>query len=165
MNKHSRYLAEIGARGGRKSRRTLDPDTARAMVRVREARRAFRRYRDECFATVAADREIGQEDVAWVAEHLIRLGSSEARKVGSRLAGVRASMPAADDTLQEADAVRVAAIRRERPAERLRQVLDLSESMRALSLAGLQRRYPNRSDLELVELLIGYKLSKGARTQ
>ncbi len=41
-----RYLARIGARGGRKSRRTLDAETARAMVRVREARRAFRRYRD-----------------------------------------------------------------------------------------------------------------------
>ena len=33
------YLAEIGRRGGRKSRRALDPETARAMVRVREARR------------------------------------------------------------------------------------------------------------------------------
>ena len=36
------YLAEIGRRGGRKSRRALDPETARAMVRVREARRARR---------------------------------------------------------------------------------------------------------------------------
>ena len=38
-----RYLAEIGARGGRKSRRVLDPETARAMVRAREARRIVRR--------------------------------------------------------------------------------------------------------------------------
>jgi hypothetical protein len=29
------YLAEIGRRGGTKSRRTLDPDAARDMVRVR----------------------------------------------------------------------------------------------------------------------------------
>jgi hypothetical protein len=38
------YLAEIGRRGGRASRRTLDPEQARAMVRVREARRAYRRF-------------------------------------------------------------------------------------------------------------------------
>jgi hypothetical protein len=32
------YLAEIGTTRGRKSRRTLDPETARQMVRVRGAR-------------------------------------------------------------------------------------------------------------------------------
>jgi hypothetical protein len=37
-----RYLAEIGRRGGTKSRRTLDPETARAMVRARELSRAMR---------------------------------------------------------------------------------------------------------------------------
>jgi hypothetical protein len=42
MSKIRRYLAEIGARGGRKSRRKLDPETAREMVRVREAKRAER---------------------------------------------------------------------------------------------------------------------------
>ena len=42
MSKIQRYLAEIGGRGGRKSRRTLDPETARQMVRVREAKRAER---------------------------------------------------------------------------------------------------------------------------
>jgi hypothetical protein len=34
------YLAEIGRRGGIRSRRVLDPETARRMVRIREARRA-----------------------------------------------------------------------------------------------------------------------------
>jgi hypothetical protein len=38
------YLAEIGRKGGRKSRRTLTPDAARRMVAVREARRAYRRF-------------------------------------------------------------------------------------------------------------------------
>lgn len=38
------YLAEIGRRGGRKSRRTLDPETAREMVRAREARRFQAEY-------------------------------------------------------------------------------------------------------------------------
>lgn len=37
------YLAEIGRRGGIKSRRTLEPETARRMVAIREARRAARR--------------------------------------------------------------------------------------------------------------------------
>ena len=37
------YLAEIGRRGGIKSRRVLAPETARRMVAIREARRAVRR--------------------------------------------------------------------------------------------------------------------------
>ena len=37
------YLAEIGRRGGIKSRRTLEPDVARRMVEIRQARRAARR--------------------------------------------------------------------------------------------------------------------------
>jgi hypothetical protein len=57
-------LAEIGARGGRKSRRTLSPETARAMVRVREARRAFRRYRTMCFWSYRPDLDIREADVA-----------------------------------------------------------------------------------------------------
>jgi len=48
------YLAEIGHRGGRKSRRHLSSDDARDMVRVREALRIFRlselieEYRERC---------------------------------------------------------------------------------------------------------------------
>jgi hypothetical protein len=48
------YLARIGQKGGRKSRRQLSSETARDMVRVREARRLFRldrlieEYRDQC---------------------------------------------------------------------------------------------------------------------
>lgn len=36
-----RYLAEIGRRGGTRSRRTLSAEDARRMVRIREARRAM----------------------------------------------------------------------------------------------------------------------------
>ena len=57
------YLAEIGRRGGRKSRRTLDPETARAMVRVREARRAYRKYNATCFWSYRKDLSIGLTDV------------------------------------------------------------------------------------------------------
>jgi len=43
MSSLRKYLAEIGRRGGIKSRRALDPETARRMVAIREARRAARR--------------------------------------------------------------------------------------------------------------------------
>jgi hypothetical protein len=80
-----RYLAEIGARGGRRSRRRLDPDQARAMVRVREARRAFRRFRSTCFWSYRPDLVIGAEDVSWVAERLMKHGNREAWRVGAKL--------------------------------------------------------------------------------
>lgn len=79
------YLAEIGRRGGRKSRRELDPDTARAMVRVREARRAYRRFHAACFWSYRPDLEIGMDDVEWVAERLMRNGNREAWEIGRRL--------------------------------------------------------------------------------
>lgn len=80
-----RYLAEIGRRGGQRSRRTLDPETARNMVRVREARRAYRRFHASCFWSYRPDLEIGLDDVAWVAETLIKHGNLEAREVARRL--------------------------------------------------------------------------------
>lgn len=85
MEDIKRYLARIGARGGRRSRRVLDPDTARSMVRVREARRAFRRFRTMCFWSYRPDLEIGPDDVAWVAEQLMRHGNREAWAAGARL--------------------------------------------------------------------------------
>ena len=79
------YLAEIGRRGGQKSSRTLDPDTARNMVRVREARRAYRRFRTSCFWSYRSDLTIGMDDVDWVAETLMRNGNREAWRIGRRL--------------------------------------------------------------------------------
>ncbi len=79
------YLSEIGSRGGRKSRRVLDPETARSMVRVREARRAFRRFYTTCFWSYRSDLEIGIADVPWVAEQLMKYGNREAWRVGTRL--------------------------------------------------------------------------------
>jgi len=80
-----KYFAEIGRRGGQKSRRTLDPDTARNMVRVREARRAYRRFRTSCFWSYRPDLAIGMDDVDWVAETLMRNGNREAWIIGRRL--------------------------------------------------------------------------------
>lgn len=79
------YLAEIGRRGGRKSRRTLSPDEARRMVRVREARRAYRRFHAQCFWSYPPDLVIGVDDVTWVAEQLMRNGGDEAWAVGEKL--------------------------------------------------------------------------------
>ncbi|HEX7024780.1 MAG TPA: hypothetical protein VF187_08190 [Gemmatimonadales bacterium] len=85
MSDVRRYLAEIGARGGRRSRRVLAADTARSMVRVREARRAFRRFRVMCFWSYRPDLVIGAADVPWVAEQLMKYGNREAWVVGARL--------------------------------------------------------------------------------
>lgn len=85
MSDIKEYLARIGAKGGRRSRRTLDPDTAREMVRIREARRAFRRFHALCFWSYRPDLEIGKDDVAWVAEQLMKHGNREAWEVGVKL--------------------------------------------------------------------------------
>ncbi|MEP6778648.1 MAG: hypothetical protein ABJC26_02070 [Gemmatimonadaceae bacterium] len=81
----SDYLASIGRKGGTKSRRTLTPDDAKRMVRIREARRAFRRFRARCFWSYRADLHIGADDVSWVAVQLMRNGDREAWLVGEML--------------------------------------------------------------------------------
>jgi hypothetical protein len=55
------------------------------MVRVREARRAFRRYRTTCFWSYRPDLEIGIEDVRWVAEQLMKRGNRDAWEAGAKL--------------------------------------------------------------------------------
>lgn len=79
------FLSRIGKKGGQASRRTLDPETARRMVRLREARRAFRKYRTQCFWFVAPEFKVGFEDIDWVAEQLMKHGNRETWLVGSRL--------------------------------------------------------------------------------
>ncbi len=79
------YLAEIGRRGGLKSRRVLHPETARSMVKVREARRAFRRFHASCFWSYRPDLVIGVADVAWVADQLMRHGNRDAWRIGRSL--------------------------------------------------------------------------------
>ncbi len=79
------YLAEIGRRGGTKSRRTLDPDTAREMVRVREARRAYRTYYPSCFWSYRHDLTITRDDIPWVAEQLRKHGDRAAWLIAAKL--------------------------------------------------------------------------------
>jgi hypothetical protein len=86
MNRSVReWLSEIGRRGGRRSRRVLAPETAREMVRLREARRAYRRFHTECFWSFDPAYRIRAADIEWVAEHLKKHGGREAWIVGSRL--------------------------------------------------------------------------------
>lgn len=85
MESVKQYLASIGKRGGTKSRRTLDPVTARDMVRVREARRAYRTYYASCFWSYRKDLVISRDDVPWVAEQLRKHGNREAWMLAAKL--------------------------------------------------------------------------------
>jgi hypothetical protein len=86
MNRAIRdYLAEIGRRGGAKSRRRLHPDTARAMVRVREARRAVHKFRTQCFWSCDPAYVVTARDVTWVSEQLMKYGGRDAWETGARL--------------------------------------------------------------------------------
>lgn len=79
------YLAAIGRRGGRVSRRKLDSETARDMVRVREARRAFRDFHASCFWSYDPAFRPTLSDVRWVAEQLMRHGGRRGWEIGARL--------------------------------------------------------------------------------
>ncbi len=79
------YLAEIGRRGGLKSRRVLAPETARAMVRVREARRVYRRFHAKCFWSYDPDYTIELSDIDWVAEQLRKHGGRDAWEAAEKL--------------------------------------------------------------------------------
>jgi len=79
------YLAAIGRRGGKVSKRDLSREDARAMVSVREARRAYRRFYAQCFWSYSPDLKITATDVPWVAEQLRKHGGREAWRVAARL--------------------------------------------------------------------------------
>ncbi len=81
----SNYFSRIGRKGGRKSRRTLDSDTARQMVKLREARRAFARYHAACFWSYAPGYEVQPQDIPWVATQLMRHGDRRAWEAGAKL--------------------------------------------------------------------------------
>ena len=80
-----RYLSSIGRRGGQKSRRQLATETARDMVRLREARRAFRRFHARCFWSTDPDYRVTPNDIPWVAERVMTYGGREGWDMGARL--------------------------------------------------------------------------------
>ncbi len=79
------YMSQIGRKGGRKSKRVLDPATASRMVRVREARRAFRRFHSRCFWSYDPNYVVRGDDITWVADLLMRFGGREGWDLGARL--------------------------------------------------------------------------------
>lgn len=79
------YLAKIGRRGGLKSRRALSPDAARQMVRVREAKRAFARFRTSCFWSFDPTLDVTVSDLPWIADQLRKNGGREAWRIADRL--------------------------------------------------------------------------------
>lgn len=79
------YLRAIGRRGGRRSRRKLSADDARAMVKVREVRRAYRTFHTECFWSFDADYLPTLSDVPWVAKRLMEHGGRRGWEAGARL--------------------------------------------------------------------------------
>jgi hypothetical protein len=79
------YFAQIGRRGGRKSRRILSQAQARQMVAIRLARSAYRRFHARCFWSYRSDLTISAKNALWVAEQLRRNGSLAHWKIANRI--------------------------------------------------------------------------------
>jgi len=79
------YLSEIGRKGGRKSRRKLSSADARNMVRVREARRAFRRFHARCFWYLREDLEVSLDDIPEIVRGLRQNGGREGFLLAAKL--------------------------------------------------------------------------------
>ncbi|HET7622473.1 MAG TPA: hypothetical protein VFK39_11280 [Gemmatimonadaceae bacterium] len=67
------------------------------------------------------------------------------------------------DTSPEAMAIACAAVWRRHPAQRMRDALELSETLRALALSRLRRLHPGDSPIALAERLTGEPLQLAAR--
>lgn len=81
----SRYMRQIGQKGGLKSRRRLDPEMARTMVRVREARKLYSKYHSRCFWSAPPDFKPGAADLDWVAAKLRQHGGRDGWKAAEKL--------------------------------------------------------------------------------
>ncbi len=79
------YLAQIGRKGGQKSRRQLDPETARLMGLLRSARNAYRKYHAKCFWSYDPNLQITIADVRWVGRQLLKHGGMEVAQLGKKL--------------------------------------------------------------------------------
>lgn len=79
------YLSGIGRRGGKVSRRSLSSVTAREMVRVREARRAYKQFHTQCFWSFDPNYRVTARDLLWVAERLQTHGGRIGYELGAKL--------------------------------------------------------------------------------
>ncbi len=71
------YLARIGRKGGAASRRPLSSEEARNMVRIREARRAFRDFHAQCFWYLRPDMKVTLEDLPEIVRGLRQHGGRQ----------------------------------------------------------------------------------------
>lgn len=55
------------------------------MVRLREARRAFRRFHTQCFWSTDPNYRVTIGDIPWVAERIMTYGGRQGWDVGARL--------------------------------------------------------------------------------
>jgi hypothetical protein len=55
------------------------------MVRLREARRAFKRFHTQCFWSCDPAYQVTARDVSWVAEQLMKFGGRAGWDAGARL--------------------------------------------------------------------------------
>jgi hypothetical protein len=70
----SAYMSAIGSKGGRKSRRQLDSMKAKEMVRLREARKAFKAFHATCFWSSPRDYTVKAKDLDWIIDQLKQNG-------------------------------------------------------------------------------------------
>ncbi|MFW6218362.1 MAG: hypothetical protein ACOC4K_05160, partial [Verrucomicrobiota bacterium] len=61
------------------------PEEARRMVRIREGRKAYRRFYSRCFWSSPPDLKITEEDLEWVAQKLREQGGREGWEVAEKL--------------------------------------------------------------------------------
>ena len=80
------YFSRIGRKGGVRSRRALSSADARNMVRVREARRAFRDFHAQCFWYLRGDMAVTLDDLPEIIRGLRRNGGRKGFLVAARLA-------------------------------------------------------------------------------
>lgn len=78
-------MAAIGSKGGRKSRRQLDPMKAKEMVRLREARKAFRAFHATCFWSNPTDYAVKVTDIEWIIDQLKQNGGRAGWEQAHRL--------------------------------------------------------------------------------
>jgi len=78
-------LSRIGRKGGLRSRRQLSPEQARDMVRVREARRAFREFQAQCFWYLRPDLVVTLDDIPEIVRGLRLHGGRKGFLIADRL--------------------------------------------------------------------------------
>lgn len=79
------YLSEIGRKGGKKSRRQLSSQAAKDMVRVREARKIYRKFFAQCFWAFDPQLKIAVNEIPWIVAQLKKNGNRSAWEAAERL--------------------------------------------------------------------------------